>query len=135
MSAFLADLIVVFHFAFVVFCVVGELSILLGAICKWKWVRNVTFRIIHVCAVLYVAGEAAVGVDCPLTDWEYILRSSAGQQHDESMSFVARIIRRLIFYDFPPVFFTVLYIGFGALVLLTFILVRPHRRSKNDGLR
>jgi len=132
MNEFLADAIVVFHFFYVSFCVLGEAVILLGGLFRWKWVRNLPFRIAHLAAVLLVAVEALLGATCPLTDWEYSLRSSAGQVYDADMSFVARIVRRIIFYDLPSWFFTVMYIGFGALVLLTLVFVRPRRRGPRE---
>ncbi|HCM24967.1 MAG: hypothetical protein A2Z99_02435 [Treponema sp. GWB1_62_6] len=128
MSAFLADVIVVVHFGIVLFCIAGEIMILLGAASGWRWIRNLTFRLLHLGMVLFVAAEALLGIICPLTEWEYDLRLSAGQEYEEGMSFVARIIRKIIFYEFPAWVFTALYVGFGLLVLLTLILVRPHRK-------
>ncbi len=128
MYTFLADVILVIHSGIVAFCVGGELAILAGAAFGWKWIRNLPFRITHLCMVLYVAGEAILGITCPLTEWEYDLRLLAGQPY-ENMSFVARIIRKLIFYDFPPWVFTALYVGFGLIILLTFILIRPRRKK------
>ena len=46
--SFLADLIVVVHFCYVAFTVGGELVILLGGACRWQWVRNLRFRIVHI---------------------------------------------------------------------------------------
>jgi hypothetical protein len=131
-AAFLADLIVLVHFLFVSFCVLGELAILLGAALRWKWIRDMVFRIAHLCTVLFVAAESIFGMICPLTEWEYRLRAAAGQHYDSDMSFLARIVRKIIFYDFPPAFFTALYIGFGALILATFFLIRPTRKPKRD---
>jgi hypothetical protein len=133
MSAFLADLLVVLHFGIVGFCVIGELAILAGAVFKWKWIRTIAVRVIHLCLALYVAGESILGIPCPLTEWEYNLRVRAGQRYDRDMSFVARIIRKIIFYDFPSWVFTALYIGFGLLILLTFVLIRPRRKTKAAG--
>ncbi|OHE61078.1 MAG: hypothetical protein A2Y36_17215, partial [Treponema sp. GWA1_62_8] len=101
MSAFLADVIVVVHFGIVLFCIAGEIMILLGAASGWRWIRNLTFRLLHLGMVLFVAAEALLGIICPLTEWEYDLRLSAGQEYEEGMSFVARIIRKIIFYEFP----------------------------------
>jgi hypothetical protein len=130
MEAALADLLVVIHFFVVAFCVLGELAILLGAALKWSWIRNLPFRIAQLSAVLYVAGQAILGISCPLTEWEYALRKAAGQHYEEDLSFVARIVRSIIFYDFPTGFFTALYVGFGAAVLLTFIFIKPVRKKK-----
>jgi len=133
MAAFLADAIVALHLCIVSFCVVGELAILAGAIFKWRWIRNPAFRLAHLGLVLYVAGESILGVTCPLTEWEYRLRMAAGQGREQNISFVGRLIRSLIFYDFPPAFFTALYVGFGLLVLATCVFVRPRRRLERPG--
>ncbi|MBU0926748.1 MAG: DUF2784 domain-containing protein [Spirochaetes bacterium] len=130
MDAFLADTLVALHFLIVAFCVLGELLILIGAARRWRWIRRFSFRAVHLVAILIVAGEAALRIPCPLTELEYALRQRAGQRYEQDLSFVARIIRRLIFYDFPSWFFTALYIGFGAVVILTFIFVRPARAKK-----
>jgi hypothetical protein len=127
MAAALADAIVAFHLCIVSFCVVGELAIIAGALLKWRWIRNPIFRVAHLGLVLYVAGEAMLGIPCPLTEWEYRLRMAAGQLHDRNIPFVGRLIRSVIFYDFPAWVFVAIYVGFGALVLATLILVRPRR--------
>jgi Protein of Unknown function (DUF2784). len=132
MYAFLADAIVVLHFCIVSFCVGGELIILIGAIFKWRWIKSMAFRIAHLAVVLYVALEALLGVSCPLTVWEYDLRMAAHQNYDRDLSFVARLIRSIIFYDFPAWVFTAMYVGFGALVLATLIFIPPLRRKKRD---
>ena len=107
----LADLLVGFHFLYVCFTVGGEACILLGAFFKWKFIRNMTLRIVHLVAVLVVSLESVIGMLCPLTDWEYELRQLAGQNMQEELSFIARLLRMIIFYDFPPWFFTLLYIS------------------------
>ena len=125
MYAIGADLIVVAHLLYVCFAVGGTAVIPIGALFGWRWIRNLTYRLIHLAAVTLVAVEALLGVVCPLTDWEYVLRLRAGQRVDEQLSFVARITRRIIFYDFPLWVFTVTYMGLAVLVLLTLILVPP----------
>jgi len=127
----LADLLVAIHFFYVLFAVGGEAFILLGAICAWKAVRNLPFRIGHLAAVGLVAVEAAMGIDCPLTVWEYDLRRLGGGQVVEwQLSFVARLVRSVIFYDFPPWVFTLTHILFGLLVVLTYVLIPPWRGRK-----
>ena len=127
--AVLADLIVVFHFCYVLFTVGGELLILLGALFRWSWIRQRTFRIVHLFSVLLVAGEALIGILCPLTEWEYNLRERAGQTVEREISFIARLLRAVIFYDFPWWVFLLLYTGFGLLVLITFFIIPPRKRG------
>jgi hypothetical protein len=128
-----ADAIVIFHFCYVLFTVGVEPIILLGWLFHWRWVRNLTFRIAHLVAMAVVAVEALVGVLCPLTDWEYRLRFLAGQFVEEEISFMARLVRRIIFYDFPTWVFTLTYILFTLLVIATLFLVPPRRKPRSTG--
>ncbi|MFO7849870.1 MAG: DUF2784 domain-containing protein [Spirochaetia bacterium] len=126
----MADLVVAFHFLFVLFAVLGELAILIGGFLRWSWVRNMLFRILHLAAVLFVAAQFLLGKLCPLTILENDLRRAAGQHVNEDITFIGRLIRSVIFYDFPPWVFALIYIGFGALVVITFIVISPHRRNR-----
>ncbi len=122
-AAFIADLVVAIHLGYVLFTVGGELLILIGAPLRWKWIRRRWFRIVHLAAVALVAVEALVGFLCPLTQLEHYLRQSAGQQVETEISFVGRLIRSILFYDFPGWFFTALYIGFALVVILTYLCI------------
>jgi len=128
----LADMIVIFHFLYVVFAVGGQATILVGWVFRWQFIRQPAFRILHLVAVGFVALEAVIGMVCPLTEWEYNLRNLAGQSIDRDLSFIARLIRMIIFYDFPPWIFTFMHISFGILVILTFIFIPPkfHKRER-----
>jgi hypothetical protein len=128
--ALLADLLVSFHFCYVVFAIGGELVILLGGVCRWRWVRNLPFRITHLCAVALVAVESVAGIPCPLTVWEYRLRQLAGQGSEQQISFIVRIVRSIIFYDFPAWVFVLAYVCFALLVAATFLFIRPVRRRR-----
>lgn len=126
----LADLIVIVHFLYVMFALGGQAIIILGWVWRWQCIRQPGFRITHLIAVGFVAMEAVIGMVCPLTDWEYILRQMAGQSVERDISFIARLVRMIIFYDFPSWVFTFMHISFGVLVILTFILVPPHFHKK-----
>lgn len=125
-----ADLIVFLHLIYVSFTVGGALMILGGGLFGWAWIRNRIFRFIHLGAVLLVAIEAISGIWCPLTVWEWRLRALAGQDYENHISFVGRLIRQIIFIELPDWGFTVMYVGFGALVLGEFLLFPPDKRKK-----
>jgi hypothetical protein len=125
----LADALVVVHFAFVAFIVLGQAAILLGAALRWVWVRNPGFRYAHLAAIVFVAGEAVFGVLCPLTVWEYELRVRGGQRAEEG-TFIGRWVRAVLYYDLPPWVFTTAYVAFALLVLVTLIGIPP-RRSRS----
>lgn len=132
MHSLWADLIVVGHFLYICFTVGSAVLILLGAFLKWRWIRNQVFRVIHLIAVLIVAFEAIFGAICPLTEWEYNFREMAGQSVERDIPFLARLIRTIIFYNFPLWVFTAMYIGFAGLVIITLIFIPPKRNRKKD---
>jgi hypothetical protein len=130
--SYAADFIVLFHLCYVLFAVGGELLIVLGGLLRWVWIRNLAFRIVHLLAVVLVAAEALIGVLCPLTEWEYRLRLHAGQIIEEEIPFMARLVRRLIFYDFPAWVFTLAYILFALAVAASFFLFPPGRKPRRE---
>ncbi|MCL2833298.1 MAG: DUF2784 domain-containing protein [Treponema sp.] len=120
-----ADLIVSIHFVYVIIVVLGLVLIVAGIILKWRIVRNFWLRVIHLAMILTVVLEALLGINCPLTVWEYELRAQSGLTDTVSMRFIPRLIHKLIFYDFPSWVFTIAYCAFGAAVILTWILAPP----------
>ena len=120
----MADVILVVHFAIVLFIVGGLLAVWAGAALGWAWVRNPWFRWLHLGAIGFVAAEALLGVACPLTVWEDMLRGSVRAE-----SFVGRWVRYFLYYDAPAWVFTVAYLGWAAATLATLRLVPPRRRA------
>ena len=130
--SFLADAILVIHFAFVVFVVVGFLLILVGLLARWSWVHNRIFRIAHLAAIGIVVLQAWFGQLCPLTIWENALRRRAGQS-DYAETFVEHWLHEILFYQAEPWIFTAVYTAFGVLVVLVWFLGR--RREREDKRR
>lgn len=126
----LADMVVLIHLAYVSFVVLGLLAILCGRLLNWKWVRNRWFRVTHLTMIGIVVVEALLSIQCPLTTLETNLRRAAGQEISHG-SFVGRLAHNLLFYDFSPSFFTVVYCCFGALVVSTLFLVPVQWRKKS----
>ena len=120
-----ADVILVVHFAFVVFVVCGLLAVWVGRFLRWSWVRNFWFRIAHLLAIGIVAGEAVGGVICPLTTWEARLRELAGETGGYRGSFIQHWVHRIMFFEASQSVFTASYIAFFALVLASFWWVKP----------
>jgi len=123
----LANIVAGAHLLIVLFILLGVPLVYLGAALHWTWVRSRTWRVLHLGAILFVAAESLLGITCPLTVWEDTLRGrrTAG-------GFIERWIDRIIFYDAPASVFTMAYIAFAALVLLTWILVPPSRRRRGS---
>ncbi len=120
----LADVVVVAHFAYVGFVLMGLLLVLLGMLLRWQWTRNFWFRATHLTMIGIVVFEALAGITCPLTTWENQLRVLGGESPGEG-TFVARLAHELIFIDAPGWVFPVAYCAFGVLVLATWLIAPP----------
>jgi len=123
-AAWLADGILIVHVLFVLF-VVGGFALILAGARRWRWVRNRAFRIAHLAAILLVAAEALLGVTCPLTYWEDVLRA-AGR---EERSFVGRWLAWLLYYDLPEWAFALAYAAFALAVIWSWSAIPPRARS------
>lgn len=124
MSQWLADVVLVVHFTFVLFVVGGLAFIWIGAVAGWRWVRNYGFRIAHLAAIVCVAAEGLLGIWCPLTVWEARLRGMETEK-----SFVAQWIHRILYYDLPEWVFAVAYTIFALVVIATWWWIRPMKRG------
>ena len=124
----LADAILLIHFAFVVFVVVGFLLILIGLLARWSWVHNRVFRITHLAAIGIVVLQAWFGQLCPLTVWENQFRQQAGES-GYAETFVEHWLHKLLFYQAEPWVFTIIYTVFGVLVVLVWYFGRRRARQ------
>jgi len=119
-----ADALLVTHFLLAVFIAGGLPLVWLGAAAGWRWVRNAWFRSLHLAAIAIVALESLLGIACPLTVWEDLLRGSLQPQ-----SFVGRWVQRLLYYNAPERLFTTLYAVWALATLVTLLLVPPRKRA------
>jgi hypothetical protein len=121
----LANIVAGAHLLIILFILLSVPLVYLGAALHWTWVRSWRWRVLHLGAIVFVAAESMLGITCPLTTWEDTLR---GQR--TAAGFIERWIDKLIFYDAPTWVFTMAYVAFAALVLVTWILVPPTRRRR-----
>jgi len=123
-AGWLADAVLIVHVLFVLF-VVGGFALILAGARRWSWVRNRAFRIAHLAAILLVAAEALLGITCPLTYWEDVLRA-AGR---EERSFIGRWLAWLLYYDLPEWVFALAYAAFALAVIWSWRAIPPRARS------
>jgi Protein of Unknown function (DUF2784) len=124
MDSFLADLILLFHFSYVLFVVLGLGVIWIGFFLGWAFVRNFWFRLAHLLAIGYVVAESFGGVICPLTLWENELRVKAGGGVYLG-TFMEHWVHQIMYYDASPETFTAIYFIFFGAVLLSLWVVKP----------
>ncbi|BBO21570.1 MAG: DUF2784 domain-containing protein [Burkholderiales bacterium] len=107
----LADLILVVHVCIAGFITAGFVLIPLGAAAGWRWVRHRRLRLLHAGAIAFVALESLAGIACPLTVWENMLRGGTSGE----AGFIGHWLGRLLYWDFPPALFTLLYVALALL--------------------
>ncbi|MFQ5634766.1 MAG: DUF2784 domain-containing protein [Gammaproteobacteria bacterium] len=127
----LADAVLLLHFGFTGFVVIGFLLILTGIAAGWQWVYHRRFRLIHLGAIGIVVAQAWFGLLCPLTTLEQALRQRAGQDI-YTETFVQHWLHRVLYYNAEPWVFTAIYTVFGALVLLVWWWGRAPRGSGHE---
>ena len=132
---FLADVTLIVHFAFVAFVVGGLMLIWMGGLCRWSFVRNLWFRLTHLAAIGFVAGEALAGVVCPLTTWEDKLRLLAGDEGLYQGSFIKHWLHKLMFIEANQSTFTIAYAAFFLAVALSLWFVPPRWRRAEKPTR
>jgi hypothetical protein len=121
----LADFILLIHFGFVAFVLLGLIGIWVGYFRGWSFIRNFWFRCAHLLAITIVATEAIGGIVCPLTRWEMQCRWRAGADATYAGSFMEHWVHKIMFFDIPESVFTLLYSLFFLAVALSFWIVRP----------
>jgi Protein of Unknown function (DUF2784) len=126
----IADAILVVHFGIVLFIVGGLIVVWLGAALGWAWVRNPWFRYLHLAAIGYVAAEALIGVACPLTVWEDLLRGGVRPE-----SFVGRWVHRALYYEAPEWVFSAAYVAWALATLITLWRVPPQKKGSRQIFR
>ncbi|MBI3778577.1 MAG: DUF2784 domain-containing protein [Gammaproteobacteria bacterium] len=125
----LADLVLAAHAAYVLFVVGGQALIVIGWVWGWEWTRHLMFRLLHLAAIVLVMLEAWLGVHCPLTVLENLLRLKTGSTAYAD-SFINHWLHWMIFYNAPEWVFTLIYTVFTMLVVLTWLVYPPRGKLK-----
>ena len=130
MDAIFANLVMLFHFAYVFYIILGLVYIWLGFFLKWKSIYNPLFRWTHLAAMGIVILETLFGIFCPLTEWETNLRRGAGQSFLYPQGFLSHWVHKFLYYDWPDRMFTDLNIAFFIAICLSFIFIPPKKPER-----
>ena len=117
----IADFVLIFHFGVVILITFGFLAIPIGYKLGWSWIGNTKLRLFHSGLMAFITLETLLGLTCPLTAIEHNLRGI-----DHSKSFVAHWIGRIIYWDFSPLFFILLYCLLLILTIFMWKLFPPN---------
>ncbi len=117
----LADLVLAIHVCIAGFITAGFLLIPLGAALGWRWVRHRRLRLVHAGTIAFVAMESLAGIACPLTMWEDRLRGGVSGE----TGFIGHWLGRMLYWDFPPAAFALLYVALALLAAWLWRSVPP----------
>jgi hypothetical protein len=126
----LADLVLALHFAIVAFVVGGLVLVIIGNLCKWRWVNALWFRLAHLGAIAVVVAEAWLEIICPLTILEMWLRTKSGAT-TYGGGFIEHWFQRVLYYEAPPWVFVLGYSLFGLLVVATWLCFPPTSKHRS----
>lgn len=136
----LADIIVVIHFLFVIFMIVGFLFTLAAVIGVYVFRRRgwfarffawSAFRWTHVCGIAFVGSLAVMEKYCPLTILENAIRRRGQDGGEYSGSFIIHYIEKLLYPNVPPLALLIPTIFIAGFTLAIFI-IRPPWREKSQ---
>ena len=100
----IADLILIVHFAIVAFITLGFFFIPIGYKFKWHLTYNKRLRFTHLTLMGLITTESLIGLTCPLTTIEKVLRNNF-----HSKSFIDYWISKIIYWEIPSIFFMFIY--------------------------
>ena len=121
----LAALILAVHLGIIAFNLFGLVAIPLGAWRGWRFVREPSWRMLHVASLAVVALQAMAGRACLLTVWQDELTGSP----PGTAPLIMHWINAVLFWPLPLWVFGIIYIAIFAFVVLLLWLVPPSWRS------
>ena len=120
----LAQAVLTIHALIALFVVIGMIAIPLGAGRAWPIVTSVWWRGAHLGVVIIIALQKVAGAACFLSVWEFDLLDRAGIVTAD-MPFAQSLLTRIMHWDLPLWFFTVLYLAVLGYTVLMWRLVPP----------
>ena len=125
----LADLIVVIHFVWITFMLLGFLLILQAFFYKKAFFDWFKFRIIHLIGIFYISLLSILGKYCPLTILENFLRSRYELNLVYPGSFIIHYLERLVYPAVNPLIIQIPTAFIAVFTILVFI-IRPPRKIR-----
>jgi len=122
MEPVLADILMLLHFLWAAFMVIG---LPLGL-----WLRSPTLRWIHFGGMVITAAFAVAGAYCPLTIWEESLRWEADPGFTYEGGFLAHHLSSILYPQIEPWILRSASVLWGTLTVLTMVVIRPGRKMK-----
>ena len=120
MKPLFADLLMVIHFLWVAFMILGLPA---GLLLRSPWLRWIHFAGISLTALLALAGAF-----CPLTIWEDLLREESVPAFRHGESFLVRHLSTVLYPSIEPWILRAASVIWGGITAAAMILVPPSSR-------
>lgn len=126
----LADAIIVVHFLFILFMLLGFLLTTYALAFRQKFINWWLFRSLHLLGIFYVSSLSILGKYCPLTILENELRLRHEVSSVYSGSFIVHYLEKLIYPDVNPLVIQIPTVFLAIFTIVVFI-VKPPEKIKN----
>ena len=120
----LADIIVVIHFVWILFMLLGFILTLRGFFYR-RFFDRWLFRTLHLCGIIYVGLLALLREYCPLTMLESTLRARYNPELRYPGSFIIHYIEKLVYPDLNPLIILIPTVIIATFSILVFIIKPP----------
>jgi len=128
-----ADSVIVIHFLFILFMLLGFLLTLYAVLFREKFFDRWVFRSLHLLGIFYVASLSILGKYCPLTILENELRSRYAMSSVYSGSFIVHYLEKLVYPDVNPLVIQIPTVFIAIFTIMVFIIKPPKIKIKKRG--
>jgi len=126
----LADAIIVVHFLFILFMLLGFLLTAYALVFRQKFFDRWLFRSLHLLGIFYVASLSIMGKYCPLTILENELRLKYEASSAYCGYFTVHYLERLVYPDINPLVIQIPTVFLAIFTIVVFI-IRPPSKIKS----
>jgi hypothetical protein len=107
---------------YVLFNLIVPLMVLAGAALRWDWIRNSTFRNLHIVTLGIPVVEAAIGIPCPLITQELELRA---KEPLATPTWSQQAFDWIVYTNLDPTIWRIGCVLFGILTVVLYIWIPP----------
>lgn len=125
-----ADAIIVLHFLYILFMLLGFLLTGYALFFREKFFDRWLFRLLHLLGIFYVVSLNILGKYCPLTILENELRLRYETYSVYSGSFIVHYLEKLVYPDVNPLVIQIPTVFLAIFTIVVFI-VRPPKKIKS----
>ena len=127
-----ADSVIVIHFLFILFMLLGFLLTLYAVLFREKFFDRWVFRSLHLLGIFYVASLSILGKYCPLTILENELRSRYAMSSVYSGSFIVHYLEKLVYPDVNPLVIQIPTVFIAVFTIVVFIVKPPKIKKRGQ---